>query len=250
MKYVRKKTFIPVPEVYFIDTDPENSVGVQYIIMERMPGRHLYHLWDQWALAQKIRAVEQIARIEGQLAQLEFSKIGALRADGTIGPIVRSQNLLDDTVAADETHVLPTGPFTSTYNYLSVFVTSLADYAEQPLLADANRLLKDYLDQHPCYPPTSSPFRLTHADFDGQNFLFTEFSITGGASPRLTGVIDWENACTAPLYFLYEYPIFIQDNDCEKLPYEDNIVLRQHFVRALKGQFDKVRRSTRRRENV
>jgi hypothetical protein len=50
------------------------------------------------------------------------------------------------------------------------------------------------------------PFRLRH----GKNLLFAR-SNDNASSPRLVGVIDWDYSHTAPLYFLYEYPTFIQD---------------------------------------
>jgi hypothetical protein len=51
------------------------------------------------------------------------------------------------------------------------------------------------------------------------------------------GVIDWEYAHTSPLYFLYDYPIFIQDKDCDKSAYLTNAILQRHFVRELLSQF-------------
>jgi hypothetical protein len=67
--------------------------------------------------------------------------------------------------------------------------------------------------------------------------LFTDPRVTDGDPPRLVGIIDWEYSHTAPLYFLYEYPIFIQDNDNDKSAYSTNAILRRHFVRELRSQF-------------
>ncbi|KIJ27520.1 hypothetical protein M422DRAFT_71619 [Sphaerobolus stellatus SS14] len=72
-----------------------------------------------------------------------------------------------------------------------------------------------------------------HADFDAQDMLFT---INDG-HPRLTAVIDWEFSHTVPLYFLYKYPIFIQDVDWSKELYTRNVVLRSSFRRSLRNQF-------------
>jgi hypothetical protein len=44
MKYVRAQTRIPVPEVYCYDFSPANSVGMQFIAIEHIPGRHLYQI--------------------------------------------------------------------------------------------------------------------------------------------------------------------------------------------------------------
>src|SRR6266576_993830 len=83
-----------------------------------------------------------------------------------------------------------------------------------------------------------APFRLQHGDFDGQNLLFTDPKLSDGTSPpHLVGVIDWDHTHTTPLYFLYEYPIFIRDCDYYEHLYEENAILRRHFVRALREQF-------------
>ena len=80
-------------------------------------------------------------------------------------------------------------------------------------------VLANYLSSHDNEPYIRPPFRLRHADFDGQNLLFTDPKLSDGTSPpRLIGVIDWDYAHTAPLYFLHEYPIFIQDNNSSKHP--------------------------------
>jgi hypothetical protein len=76
-----------------------------------------------------------------------------------------------------------------------------------------------------------------HADFDGQNVLFTDPKHTNSAQPQLTGIVDWENVHTAPLYLLYKYPILIRDNGDEKAAYTTNTILRPHFCRELCAQF-------------
>ena len=87
-----------------------------------------------------------------------------------------------------------------------------------------------------CHSPClAGPFRLIHADLDPQNLLF----IGGGdmRPPHISGVLDWEYAYTGPLYFLYDYPIFIQDSDNNKAAHAENAVLRQHFMRVLSQCF-------------
>jgi hypothetical protein len=48
-------------------------------------------------------------------------------------------------------------------------------------------------------------------------------------------LIDFEYAFTGPLYFLYEYPIFIQDVSWSEELYTENAILRTHFVQAIHG---------------
>jgi hypothetical protein len=54
-----------------------------------------------------------------------------------------------------------------------------------------------------------------------------------GLGLKLTGLIDFEYAYTGPLYFLYEYPVLIQDASWSKELYAKNAVLRAHFVKTI-----------------
>ncbi|KIM87993.1 hypothetical protein PILCRDRAFT_85748 [Piloderma croceum F 1598] len=236
MKYVRAQTRIPVPEVYCYDFSPTNSVGMQFIAMEHIPGRHLYQIWDDLTMDHKKATLSQIAAVLGQLAQLKFPQ-----EDFKLGSLLRMKNQVDDpkngvTVAS--------GPFTSTFDYFaSVIEGEIIHHRSSEgedvdsLLFDVKSILQAYNLQHASSSSIRPPFRLLHADFDDQNVLFTDPKYTNGAPPRLTGVIDWEYAHTAPVYFLYEYPIFIQDNDNEQNAYVTNAILRPHFVQELCTQF-------------
>jgi len=236
MKYVRAQTRILVPEVYCYDFSPTNSVGMQFIVMEHIHGRHLYQIWDDLTIDHKKVALSQIATVLGQLAGLRFSQIGSLRGDFTLGPLLRMNNTTDCVTVSS-------GPFKSTFDYLaSIIEAEIAHHRKSEgdvvsLLLDVRRILQTYNVQHASSSSICPPFRLLHADFDGQNMLFTDPKHTDGAPPRLTGIIDWEHAHTAPLYFLYEYPIFIQDNDSDKTAYTTNAILRPHFFRELCEQF-------------
>jgi Phosphotransferase enzyme family len=189
----------------------------------------------------KKATLSQIATVLGQLAQLKFPRIGSLQEDFKLGSLLRMTNQVDDpkngaTVAS--------GPFTSTFDYLASVIEGeiihhrrSEDQDVGSILFDVKGILQAYNVQHASSSGIRPPFRLLHADFDGQNMLFTDPKRTNGAPPQLTGIIDWEYAHAAPLYFLYEYPIFIQDNDNEKNAYATNAILRPHFVRELRAQF-------------
>ncbi len=104
------------------------------------------------------------------------------------------------------------------------------------MLSETLQQVGDEMDRfltgsHPAY--FEPPFCLIHADLDGQNMLFLDSP--DGSGPKLTGLIDFEYAYTGPLYFLYEYPILIQDVSWSPELYAENVVLRAHFVRAVYG---------------
>ncbi|KAM0340595.1 hypothetical protein ACHAPU_010432 [Fusarium lateritium] len=216
IRYLKQHTSIPVPEIYYQDLDPENKVAAAFVLMERLPGRHLYKSWDDMSLDKKKVAVSDIASVIVQFAALRFEKIGCLTQDG-IGPIL------------SPCYDVPRGPFDSTLTYLESFISP--DKVQSPELADLFQKIRKELahfiqsEDSVCLKP---PFAFIHADFDAQNMLFLESP--DGSGPKLTGLIDFEFAHTGPAYYLYDYPIFIQDVSWSRSLYAENAILRAHFV--------------------
>jgi len=232
MEYLRPRLSIPVPEIYASDFNPENNVGAQFMLMERLPGRHLYQLWDDLTLAHKKSVLSDIAGLLAQLGRLKFDKIGCLESQDTVGPLLCRMG-----DGAGGVRACTVGPFESTLDYLLSFVTAQRDTSE--VFSEVEAILESHMSTHSHSRSLTAPFRLIHADFDGQNLLFTEPDSDNNRPPRISGIIDWEYAYTGPAYFLYEYPIFIQDSDDNKGAYADNVILRRHFVRSLRRCFPK-----------
>lgn len=219
MLYVRSKTTIPVPEIYLYDFDSKNTVGAPFMLMQRMPGYPLYKIWDGLSIKNKKAVLTQIAGVLAKLSSVSFDKIGCLQKDG-IGPVI-------NFIAGSK------GPFTSTYDYC---VSFLPDSRSGISPSQEVKLeLETYLMAHKDEPHLHAPYRLIHPDLDGKNMIFIQDK--GNQPPKLSGVIDWEHAYTGPLYYLYDFPIFIQDPYMERENEEENASLRLHFTRALYQRF-------------
>jgi hypothetical protein len=232
IRFLRSHTSIPIPEIFHICLDPLNSVGAPFVLMERKPGRHLYKIWSSLTLEQKKIAICDISRVVAQLGSLEFDSIGSLRArsDGSVD--------VDELVHQGYTagRSFPRGPFASTAEYLESFIQMVRGILPDSQLDELDAIqehVTTYLREREDHHRDSSlrrPYGLMHTDFDGQNMLFV---LRDGVTPELTGVIDWEYAHTAPRYYIYDYPIFIQDNSYEKEAWSDNAILRRHFVQGV-----------------
>ena len=223
LQYVKEHTNIPVPEILHYDLDPANDVGAPFVLMEKLPGRHLYKIWDGLCLDHKKAVLSQMASVLVQFASLEFDKIGCL-LEGEVGPIFHPR--LHEAE----------GPFVSTCEYMLSFVSEKQAKSTElvNLYQQVRHEIESFFKGHDNEKCLQGPYALIHHDFDGQNILFTESEYD--ATPRLSGVIDFEYAHTGPLYYLYEYPIFIQDVSWSKHLYSENSVLRVHFVQALCDQ--------------
>jgi hypothetical protein len=231
MRYVRSRTSIPVPDVYLCDFDVRNKVGAQFLLIERLPGRGLHTMWDTLNTEDKKAVLNDLAGVLTQLSKLKFDAIGSLNCENEVGPLV--YHFPD---ADSEEKMGTVGPFSSTVDYLLSFLA--LQFEASGIRSKIESIVKSYLSVH-SNQSIVSPFRLIHADFDSQNLLFIHDTTVPSGPPRLSGVIDWEYSHTGPLYFLYDYPIFIQDNDYDKSAFAENALLRNHFVRALLHSFPK-----------
>ncbi|PYI14453.1 hypothetical protein BO99DRAFT_450233 [Aspergillus violaceofuscus CBS 115571] len=76
---VRNFLSLPVPRVYaWSSRASENSLGAEYIFMEKQAGVVLSDVWDTMKGKQKVQIVYQVVDIERRLAATRFSKLGSL----------------------------------------------------------------------------------------------------------------------------------------------------------------------------
>ncbi|KAH7347258.1 kinase-like domain-containing protein [Plectosphaerella cucumerina] len=217
IQYLAERTDLPLPEIYAINLTPDNDIGAPITLMERLPGKQLSSIWQSLSLDHKKAAVSQISRMLVKLVSVKFDKIGSLTPEGVIGPLI--------SACTSEGG----GPFDSNLDYMHHFVNP--ESTSFPGLADTYRSAREALDRfmdghgHTMF---EGSFVMRHADFDGQNIMFT--LPEDGSPPKLTGLIDFEYSHSSPLYWAYEYPMFIQDDDFYPEEYEDNAILRAHFV--------------------
>lgn len=78
MCYIRSNTSIPVPEIYFYDLFP-NKVGAPFVLMERIPGRHLYKIWGGLNTDYKKAVLTQLASVLAKLARPSLTALDVCR---------------------------------------------------------------------------------------------------------------------------------------------------------------------------
>ncbi|KAI7221190.1 hypothetical protein KC333_g1918 [Hortaea werneckii] len=229
-KHVRKHTSIPVPETYYVNLDSTNPVGAPFVLMEHLEGRTLDSMWRDLKTEFRLAALSEIAKVIAQLARLRFDLIGSLKQGGFIGQM-QNQSIPN--------HLSGRGPFGSLRDYMLSFFSDNSDRPKpvEALYPEIREEITRFCDARKDTEILSAPYRLLHGDFDYQNMLFVwEDPAT---PPHLSGIIDWDYSRTVSLYDLCEYPIFIQDNDCDRKAYEENRLLREEFVRMLAQNFPK-----------
>ncbi|RIA92262.1 hypothetical protein C1645_820948 [Glomus cerebriforme] len=92
MKYIAKNTKIKVPEMYDWDCSTNNIIKSPYILMKRLPGQHLYRLWDDLSHENKKSVLKQIANILFELwTDCKFKEIGCLYMDGVLSESIQEK---------------------------------------------------------------------------------------------------------------------------------------------------------------
>ena len=210
------------------------------MLIEKLAGRHLYQMWSDLSLDHKRIVMQDIANIVVQLSGLKFDAIGSMMKNGVIGPLLYRIPTDDYREETGMSH----RPFISTLEYLQFFRELRSDGSE--IFAKVEDILNSHLSSASFSSCLDPPFRLIHGDFDAQNLLFTggtrqtDDECSEIVPPHLSGVIDWEYATTGPAYYLYEYPVFIQDSDDNKSAYAENAILRRQFLSTLIHSFPKM----------
>jgi len=211
---IKACTSIPVPTIYLCETDTNNILGSQYMLVERMEGERLDHIWDTMTVEDKMSVVKQMAKFLIDLSALKFESIGWLLEDGyQVGPYLH------------ENRKKETGPFPSTLEYFLSYLPM-----ELAVSSKARGILETYFCTITVESALSPPFYLIHPDLNLCNIL-----VTRSTTPIISAFLDWEYVQTGPRYLFYEYPPFILGNpsppDGQFLP--TNKILRDYFQAQL-----------------
>ncbi|KAI0486557.1 kinase-like domain-containing protein [Xylaria cf. heliscus] len=204
MKFFKRNSTIPVPELFVYDHDPSNKVGAPYMLIEYIHG----------STANDLRSIQnsgpsmfgtpeqdekfrrQMAKIQAQLLAFKFPKIGSLYYDEDtedfyIGPEIDTGK----------------GPWTSSADYYRDITDFLLKQAA------ARQHIKPERATYFCVPvllnhlmsihskDNSGPYSLINRDFGPHNVLVdNDFSIVG--------MIDFDGICAMPPEAAARYPRF------------------------------------------
>lgn len=115
-EFVRHATSIPVPTIYAFDSNPNNKLGFEWMLMEKVQGTPLYNVWDTMEFDAKQALTRKIASWMAELSRFKFSKIGSifmryrqLQMEFYIGPTIHERLFEHDRIW----HKIDRGPFQS-----------------------------------------------------------------------------------------------------------------------------------------
>lgn len=205
MQLLKRKTTIPVPEVYAFDSSIDNELNAPYILMEYINGVPLFEVWfDKAASASTLekhrrQTLEDLAAAMVQLNDFTFNQSGSLSFDeegNVVG--IRPYQSSDGSLDNESEQAIEIGPFPDTKSCFFHFLdkrqppnSNLCQGKEMDKMQSGiYKLLRLFLNWIPSHD-RGMEFVLTHPDFNPQNVLVTE-------EGNLCGLIDWDEVITLP----------------------------------------------------
>ncbi|KAK4153916.1 hypothetical protein C8A00DRAFT_33317 [Chaetomidium leptoderma] len=150
LKYVKKYSSIPVPDIFAYSASRDNDIGVPYILMSKAPGHPLSRYdWLQppdqpppkcnlgkparpLSDESKQKVMSQLGAIASQLSRLRFDKIGSLFQDGagnyTVGECLSPALTWQ---GRDSLGRVDRGPYDDERAYLEALIAAYVSHAQE-----------------------------------------------------------------------------------------------------------------------
>ena len=242
LHWVRDNTSLPVPEVIAYQADRTSAIGLEWIVMSKMPGRALAGRWRGVTFSAKEAIVRRLAVFCSETFRAQLRGIGSLYLDDT-GPVFRVGRIVSREFIWDS-HIhapAPRGPFHSSRDWLLARLSLAETDCHERLsrlqsagpenedldLDDLEDLhhtlgiisrLRRHLDSF--FPPPGpasdlSPERtmLLHDDLSRHNILVDDHG-------TLTAVVDWECVAAVPLWYACQIPPLLHGKHRDVKPVE------------------------------
>jgi hypothetical protein len=222
---------MPVPRIIAFDSNRQNELGFEWIMMEMMPGVPLSKRWRKMTWDTKKTIIRQLGQYQAQLFSNPFQKTGNLfpLVNGNqtfeLGPLVSLVFFWGDHL----THSVARGPFKNSYEWLQArleFVDTdqkriLSTSDDEDDIEDAEfakDLAEELAQELPnVFPPQAEDDNyniLFHDDLSMQNIMVDE-------QGSLTAIVDWECVSAVPLWRACQIPQLLEGRSRDREPTRD-----------------------------
>ncbi|KAF1846161.1 uncharacterized protein K460DRAFT_313337 [Cucurbitaria berberidis CBS 394.84] len=240
LQYLHTYTKVPVPRVLAWSSDPSNSVGAEYIMMEKAPGVQLYKVWGEMSDWDQLCVVKQLTKLEGEMTRIRFPASGSLYLCESMGND-DTYIVLDRDVdpsgqfcigpscergwyAQGKITSLPSRPSQGPWPSLSSFGIALAEreialieqnpttatsdpprgsFDEQIAVLKLTRDVMSRLDGPSLVDKVSKPV-LWHTDLHMGNIF-----VSHEDPAKIVSIIDWQSIVISPLFLQARFPVFL-----------------------------------------
>ncbi|EAW10677.1 aminoglycoside phosphotransferase family protein [Aspergillus clavatus NRRL 1] len=243
MDFARNELQTPVPKVLaWSSKAKDNSVGTEYIIIEKVPGVQLDKVWPEMDIKERFELVKTISGYQKTWMSTSFTQYGSLyyssaiddtdgcnlvKEDGSIvkthrfavGPSTGREFLDDGRIALE----FDMGPWDSVEQYKSAVglreiacVQNMAQLPRSPLSLygpgtySRSPALQNYLRLVKYLLPTDKSITsavLWHPDLHAENIF-----VRPERPSEVLGIIDWQSSEILPLFDHARQPYFLDYN--------------------------------------
>ncbi|KFX96260.1 hypothetical protein V490_03455 [Pseudogymnoascus sp. VKM F-3557] len=236
---VRQNTDTPAPNIYSWSSDTSNSVGAEYIVMEKAGGVPLFQQWGNMTEFSKLELIKGLTKLEKQLASVQFPAYGSLYLRDSCPDLGRYQPLdaaQDSTgsycvgPSCERAYILQAGENSTNvdngpWHSISAFGKAIANreinritrgtQAQQgafyhgtsteqiALLRDTIQIM-DLLDTHPILSRHAQPI-IWHSDLHMGNIF-----VSADDPSRIVSLIDWQSISILPAFLQAQWPEFLK----------------------------------------
>ncbi|KAF2494312.1 hypothetical protein BU16DRAFT_591315 [Lophium mytilinum] len=211
MRYIKKHTKVPIPEVYHFSATLSNEIDAPFIMMEFIEGVPAKTIWGEsdstGRTARGLEKFEQrrqtllksLAESMAELRHLEFGMAGRLEFDDDadtpkIGPVFLFDGKIDETSGKFVREIVTITPSHSTFENLDKgFDERFKRWkADETIVQGVSRIIQTALDCKPFTEDQEKPFVLHHPDLHRLNILCDPETC------KVKAIIDWDWVQTTP----------------------------------------------------
>lgn len=242
VRWLRRFTSVPVPEIIAFDASSDNEIGFEWILMSFIAGTSAYSLWRKIPMITKEGLVRQVAKFQAQILEASEAKsplrgIGTLTyASGEVDGLKEDANPVPGQIVSRHFFIgkhfdydVPRGPFPSSREWIDSYLAIIILEQEEGLGMTEDDEEKEDIEYHITIakklqgllpiifqsaedlPERTAPW---HEDLSLKNMLIDE-------DGTITAILDWEFVSAMPYWLATESPQFLQGLTREKEPVRD-----------------------------
>lgn len=239
LTWLKEHTKIPVPRVIRYDDTENNTLGREFTLLEKIPGRSVDGMYAGLGEDVKMKLVRGLIDIVLELNTFTWNHVGGLQLDnGEIvpGPVLEDTFWLTPDItkyfgAGESVDTLnPVGPYDSqeglVRGYIGSFTHAIEIHESLAQMRDLLPRLEALMTKLPEISLSSTRLILAHKDLHFANIMATE-------DGEITGILDWEFAGVVPALRWDPVRAFLWNGVYSDEAHEEKMRLRGVFEKEL-----------------
>ncbi|KAF8526625.1 phosphotransferase enzyme family-domain-containing protein [Hysterangium stoloniferum] len=209
LSFLAEKTSIPVPRVLHFDASSSNIISNPFVILEYLPGSCLEEVYQSMPIATKRAVISSMVHLLKDLSQVSFGSIGRLIPGSPDDSTLKIGHVVDRRALSHLTPPALAATADSIRSYLEERWAFFEREEQRCNPGDTfdvryNRAFRAAAAKLPI-PDAETPARIVlyHPDLAPRN-IFVDPE-TG----KITGVLDWDRAESAPVEAAWQMPAWL-----------------------------------------